>query len=630
MVFQMPAQQSLSLEDMSAFRPQAGNWQVVGEVEMNPFGEVVDQSRNTRKGRKRRKRANKTPILDSNSTVVSKPGTGILLNRNTDEMNDALLTNWEHGDLLLEFEVMIPEGSNSGIYLQGRYELQLRDSWGVRYPRFSDMGGIYSNHYEEPELRFEGIAPSVNACRAPGLWQKMKIHFRAPRFSDQGEKIENARFVRVELNGVVIHQNVEVPRATGGPISELESSKGPLMIQGDHGAVAFRNIQYTLLEPLDMGLTDLSYQVYHGEFQGLSDLAGLEPNYIGETEKLDVGISGKEDQFGVVFEGYLEVSESWDYTFSLGFTGGARFIINGRTVVEYDSSEDHGVFSNTVKLEKARYPIRVENVKRVGWMSPGLALWVETETSERLALHAPASYAARSRPSPLISVEPQAEPRLLRGFVRYGGDGDKRSHTMAVGTPEGVHYVYDLNKGQAIGLWRGPFVDASPMWRSRGDGSFQLSGDVCWTFQGQALLAPGDDPREFEDKHRHPDFQPSGYRIDPDTRLPVYTYAYKDYRVEHRVVPSADGKSIVQEVTFETDSPVEPAGGDPIIRTDTSFVYKLAQGPVKSLGNHTYRVGDSYFIRILEGPQAFERITELGGELCIPVDGSSLKFEIIW
>lgn len=74
--------------------------------------------------------------------------------------------------------------------------------------------------------------------------------FRAPRFDATGKKLENARFVKVVLNGRVIHQDVEVTGPTRAATyeNEAETSQGPLMLQGDHGPVAYRNI---VLAPLE-------------------------------------------------------------------------------------------------------------------------------------------------------------------------------------------------------------------------------------------------------------------------------------------------------------------------------------------------------------------------------------------
>ena len=67
--------------------------------------------------------------------------------------------------------------------------------------------------------------------------------FRAPRFARDGTKVENARFVKVVLNGQVIHENVDVKSPTGHVWRQKEVAQGPILLQGDHGPVAFRNIR---------------------------------------------------------------------------------------------------------------------------------------------------------------------------------------------------------------------------------------------------------------------------------------------------------------------------------------------------------------------------------------------------
>src|SRR3990170_6408673 len=107
------------------------------------------------------------------------------------------------------------------IYLQGRYEVQLMDSWRMSNPKFDANGGIYERWDEskpEGQKGFEGHAPRQNVSRAPGLWQHLKISFRAPRFDANGKKIENAKFLLVELNNILVHENVELSGPTRASI----------------------------------------------------------------------------------------------------------------------------------------------------------------------------------------------------------------------------------------------------------------------------------------------------------------------------------------------------------------------------------------------------------------------------
>ena len=167
-------------------------------------------------------------------------GDGVLVNGKAGKTFN-LLSAMEHRDVDVTVEFLLPEGSNSGVYLQGRYEVQIFDSWDNYDLTFADCGGIYEGGGSGGN-GFEGREPRVNASLPPGRWQRFDIVFRAPRFDEAGRKTENAQFVKVTHNGVVIHENVEVTGPTRAAAFENERPWGPLMLQGDHGPVAYRNL----------------------------------------------------------------------------------------------------------------------------------------------------------------------------------------------------------------------------------------------------------------------------------------------------------------------------------------------------------------------------------------------------
>jgi hypothetical protein len=156
-------------------------------------------------------------------------GEGELINQQRGGVD--IFTTSEFGDCILSIEVLVPRGSNSGIYMMGNYEIQVLDSWGKAQIGPGDMGGLYG-----------AAAPLLNAAKEPGTWQEFIIDFQAPRFAD-GKKIANALFRKVTLNGKIIHENVEMKGPTGGNLGRGEQPTGPLMFQGDHGPVAYRNIR---------------------------------------------------------------------------------------------------------------------------------------------------------------------------------------------------------------------------------------------------------------------------------------------------------------------------------------------------------------------------------------------------
>ena len=144
-----------------------------------------------------------------------------------------LYSEEKFGDCIIDIEFMVPKGSNSGIYVMGEYEVQILDSYGRTKVGPGDLGGLYG-----------AAAPKINASKKPGEWQRFIIDFKAPRF--EGEKrVGKATFLKVTLNDQVIHENVEMKGPTPSGVTGKEAATGPLMFQGDHGPVAFRNIKIT-------------------------------------------------------------------------------------------------------------------------------------------------------------------------------------------------------------------------------------------------------------------------------------------------------------------------------------------------------------------------------------------------
>jgi hypothetical protein len=209
--------------DLSGWKEPLGAWSVVGGVTLDPA---------------------------SPKAFVAQPGTGVMLSAASGKSAN-LTSNAVHGDAELHVEFVVPKDSNSGIYVQGRYELQVFDSFGKATVAEHDCGALYERWDPargKGKEGYEGHPPKVNASKAPGEWQSFDITFRAPRFDANGKKTANARFVKVVHNGKVIHENEEVTGPTRSGSFEDEKPTGPIMLQGNHGPVAFRNIRIQPLE----------------------------------------------------------------------------------------------------------------------------------------------------------------------------------------------------------------------------------------------------------------------------------------------------------------------------------------------------------------------------------------------
>lgn len=171
--------------------------------------------------------------------AVGTPG-AVLVN-GPDGRTEDLITDESFNDFELYVEFLVTAKSNSGVYLHGLYEIQILDSYGsAAPPGVHDSGAIYERWIDGKGLG--GSPPSKNLSLPPGEWQSFHIWFRAPRFDSSGKKTEQARVLRLDHNGVVVQRDVVLPGPTRASLDIREAEKNPLMLQGDHGPVAFRNM----------------------------------------------------------------------------------------------------------------------------------------------------------------------------------------------------------------------------------------------------------------------------------------------------------------------------------------------------------------------------------------------------
>ncbi len=199
---------------------------------------------------------------DSKELTAKGEGTILINGLQKDKTIPYLVTQESYGDVKVEIEFMVPKGSNAGVYLMGRYEVQILDSYGRKKFGSGDLGGIYQQwdpSKPEGQQGFGGIKPKVNAAKPPGEWQTMEITFRAPRFSFDGKKIKDATFEKVAVNGVTVQENATASGHTRSAPLEGESVLGPIAIQGDHGPIAIKRYQVTRLDyPEETRLQELN------------------------------------------------------------------------------------------------------------------------------------------------------------------------------------------------------------------------------------------------------------------------------------------------------------------------------------------------------------------------------------
>ncbi|MEL6717242.1 MAG: family 16 glycoside hydrolase [Bacteroidota bacterium] len=583
----------LSLEDLSAFQSTQQNWKIVGNVQAP---------------------------MDKKKMLETTDGKGILVNQPDDKNKAQIFTQFEHGDIDLEFEVMMPAGSNSGVYLQGRYEIQLLDSWGKKRPSFADIGGIYQRWDDDKpkgQKGFEGTAPLTNAAKAPGLWQRMRISFQAPRFDAEGKKIKNARIIFVELNGVIIHQNVELTGPTRGPYvgNGDEAAFGPIVIQGDHGAVAFRNFKYRNFSGQPAQLKALAYKVVQNSKEVITDWSQVQPDLQGSDDLITWNVARADNEFSVLYEGQLEIPTVGDYRFELSCQGNCQLWIDGEDFMSMYSRRERKLKN----LPKGTVPFRLAYTKNEIWRQAQLALKVEGKDFRPTNLHYESS-ALISNPTDPIFERSGSQARLLRSFVDFKMSDMQRAkkitNAINVGDPTGLHYTFDLNQGSLVQVWRGNFLDMTPMWYNRGNGVSVARGVVVPLTPNVQLMQRQSDgtlSTQFEKgKYRY-----LSYKVDEDNR-PTFHYEAYGLQIVDQLMPNASRKSINRQLQMNG-------------QVQGEVVFCLAEGKsIKKLDDGTYLIDDQYYIRSSNAAQ-IENLKEEQKGLIVPIKGDgTLEYTIVW
>ena len=580
----------ISLETMEGFKPTGKNWKIVSSV----MGDINVEHK-----------------------LTSTPGTGTLINTPTAEDREHLFTSFEHGDMELELEFLMASGSNSGVYFQGRYEVQLLDSWLETELSSSDCGGIYKRFDDsrpEGQKGYEGSAPLSNACKAPGLWQHYKIYFIAPRFDASGKKIKNARFEHVYLNGALVQRDVEVTGPTRAAFFEDEKPFGPLMIQGDHGPMAIRNIKYKVYGTDSLSLENLNYKVYKGPFKDVPDFDTLQAVSSGTADLLDVStITDLEDHYGVLFEGKLNVPISGDYLFTTNIDDMGDLYIDGVRVVHNRDRWVRGM----VGLTRGQHDFKLTFVEGGGRAE--VVIYYEGKGIQKQTLAEASRKGVSVDYDDVLMINPGEYPEMTRGFVNHG-DGPKKTHTISVGDPLKVHYTYNLQNGALLKAWRGDYANVEGMWEGRGGSQLLKPGNgAIETTDGPQVTMLSNSESVWPDTTAAK-FKATGYFMS-DSEHPVFTYRLNEINFTDAIVPSADSVFLTRTVTaLEGEL--------------SNLWFRIAKGTmIDKLEGGMYRIDGMYYIK-LEGATLEKAQIRKTGELIVPfphdTQNSTIQYTLIW
>ena len=575
----LSAQKQIDLSSLANFKNAGANWHIAGDVNAD---------------------------LYKQDTLIFSSGKGVLVNLPNAAARQDLYTNFKHGDLDIELDYMMAKSSNSGIYLQGRYEVQLQDSWGILNPRSGDNGGIYERWDDtkaEGQKGYQGYAPRQNVSRAPGLWQHLKIVFQAPRFEGSA-KIENAKILRVELNGVLIQENVSLEGATRGAVENNEVAMDALRIQGDHGPVAFRNIIVSNYDKAKPSLSVIACSLYKGKFVKEPDYKTLKVIAQKTSPSITTNLTGLPDnEYLVRYTGTLHINEPGEYNFIAITAGGSGAVkINNTAVFALNNNNNKG----SVNLQPGDWPFEIVYSKYVDWAKSSLALNITGPGIREFTISDAGSVSFTNDADPVLANA--TENTILRSFVDLPVGG-RVTHSVNVGTPEKIHYTYDMDKGMMVQLWRGNFLDATPMWHERGDGSSRAAGAA--QYFGKPMLTVAkliDVNATWASDTTGTGYRPNGYTLDEKDR-PTFKYTIYGVAVSDKIRILENGQGIEREITLQNS-------------TANLYVRVVGAGSITEISKGLYLVNDkSYYLKIDNPDGTKPMIREQNGqkELLVPI-----------
>lgn len=501
-------------------------------------------------------------------------GEGSIIINSPDKKNPGkdLISKESFGDIELQMTYMMGLNSNSGLYLLGQYEIQLFDSWEKVSPKAGDNGGIYERWDEfRPEgmKGYGGFAPRQNASKAAGLWQTLEVGFQAPKISPTGEKTQNALVRYVRLNGVTIHENVELQGPTRGALKNSEIPIGPIRIQGDHGPVAIKSLVIKSMDTPKPTLSKLTMEVYPGSISTLSDLETLTPTIKKELTGLNDFSSGIAGSSFAEVNGILSVQRSGNYTLDMEVPRGLGAISVGDEII---SKLQPGRIRYETELSEGNHPITFYVSRPRDWSTQGFSLQIQEQSLWPISLSETAGYSQLD--SDPIWVNNEATP-VLRSFIEMPDKG-KISHAISVSSEAGIHFSYDLNSGRLIRVWRGMFLDVTPMWNNRGNGISRPLGNLTY-LDRNSKSGPVNGSVEFK---------PKGYRILGDGNI-KFLAEYPLGQISDHIQLLPNGKGLTRE----------------ILKSDTGSVnLAIAEGnAVKKIRENLYWIEDAgLFIQLTD------------------------------
>ncbi|GAA4413649.1 hypothetical protein GCM10023187_42190 [Nibrella viscosa] len=481
------------------------------------------------------------------------------------------------GDFAIQMEVLMTAGADAQLTLSDGYSVSLNDS---------------------------------KTSKAPGLWQTVELRYRAP----VGNR--PAMLEKLALNGVTLQEGLVLPRNS--------RAVGPVALAVQSGSAAIRNLGYRALTNKEVArwVGPIKYTIYEGEIFSRDELARRKVLKEDTTAMLSYevayGLPG--NRYVVLYTGKLNVAENETYQLDLQAGGVAGLWIDGKPLIPTSDERQYLGSSKTVRVPLTAGTHDVQVMFTRSWPRPGLGLFVSKADTRPQPLH---TLTSLPEPDPVgaITVQAAAKPELIRSFVQLPGEKMKRTHSLSVGTPAGVHYTVDLNQMALIQAWKGDFADVTEMWYERGEPQLLEPIGTTVYLPGQLpLMVLNNEQAAWPDSLGDNVLKYQGLTIDKQG-MPTMEYSLAGLTVTDAIRPEGGALTRTLNLTGSATAPV--------------YCRIAAGSSVEDLGKGVYAINDrTYYVRL--DPKAKPRVRQSGGkqELLLPVamknGAGSVQYSILF
>lgn len=501
-------------------------WQSASKITLNPINEK------------------KTQIIEGKSIVY------------TNSPNASIVSEIKVQDLKLKFYMLQSKSGNS--------KLNLGDNLSLIFDMNSNatFGAILKNNETI-------IKPLAEAKRKEGLWQKVELVLSLTGLNSI-PVIE-----KVILNDLLIHSNVLLPN--------LKSTNGSLSFTNQNGLLAFKDFEYIGFEKKQpISISNLSYTLEETYNSDRSFESKKQEKVIGKSTSLTSDIPNNFNKYVLHYKGDMNVEKDAIYGFTLEHQGTAKLLIDGEQVAGSGEYLYRNPISGLKEIKAGKYIF--EYIYHPIYWRPVFGIEVSGADFRPYGLNDPKMLPTRQLDGGIFIENVENKAKTIRSFLNF--KETKLTKVISVGTPEKIHYSFDLDNGSLLQVWKGKFADVTQMWHERGEPQLFYPSGLLTVLNNEIPFF------EIENEAQpkpdvYAEFVNAGYDLD-ETGVPTYTYNWKNASFTQKFSPSSDG--LLCEVTSSEIA---------------KFGYTLAIGnEITKLSDKLYKV-DNFYVEINEKAKVY-------------------------